>query len=80
MEEERYPDEEYATLDEAAEEWKVTRGNIKYFINVKGVPTMRKVIDMPVKREMIHVHMPSLKKEKDKRIHAGPNTNKRDVR
>lgn len=66
-----FPDDQYMTLDEAAEIWGVTRANIKYYTTQKGVPSKKKKIPIPVQKNVIHVHMPSLKLAKDLRVHDG---------
>ena len=65
-----FPDQEYATLNEAAEAWGVKRSNIKYYVTRYGVPAKPIKVPVVTDREVLHVHMPSLKICKDNRIHG----------
>jgi len=63
-------DPEWGTLDEAAQIWDVTRGNIKYYVNCRGVPSKKAPGEIVfTKEDMIYVHLPSLRKVKDERKH-----------
>jgi len=66
-------DDDFITLDEAAERFGVVRGNIEHFIR-QGVPkrTMPHRIPQKTKngivKEVIHVHLPSLEVAKEGRL------------
>lgn len=63
-------DPEWGTLDEAAKIWEVTRGNIKYYVNCRGVPSKKAPGQIVFEKEdMIYVHLPSLEKVKAERKH-----------
>lgn len=65
------PEEEFDTLSAAAKKWRVTKGNIKYFVTRHKVPSKKVRMDVIVNREILLVHMPSLKRAKDGRLFKG---------
>lgn len=65
-----FPDEEFYPMTEAAKDWKVTPANIGYYVR-KGVPTKIKRIPTVVKKNIVHVHKPSLEFAKANRVHHG---------